>query len=375
MKKSLLLAINKSNPGSPRTVHSPQIESSQLREKVKKAEEQLNDDKVVAALESEVNWFKDEANRLSDQAERMNNDNNHLLHRIEALYEQRRYLSDQLKAIMKRSKVYESSTSLNGRNILPRVPTRTSTCQRPRTSSSMQKPKLKDILVKQIEVDDDDPNDLWLALDKLNETRTSCETALEESILKTLHEEIITRKFPNHLQPINSLSVKSLELENMRTISKSHIEGITEKNETDREQSLKDPKTYVGNILVSLQGILSFEAEMKASFDVYTRGEDDDDDEVESNDANEESNNESTSERVKKVEYESITEAFDPYLGPYVQLEREGLDNIMSKLSQEETASIENDSTSELGSKGPYNSSSQIVTEISLSITSNGESR
>lgn len=61
----------------------------------------------MATLETEVNWFSDETSRLKSHAMSMRKDMHHILSRIEALNEQRRFLNDQLKQILKRSKVLE----------------------------------------------------------------------------------------------------------------------------------------------------------------------------------------------------------------------------------------------------------------------------
>ena len=78
-----------------------------MQPKVATAESALHDDSAVATLETEVNWFSDETSRLKSHAMSMRKDMHHILSRIDALNEQRRFLNDQLKQILKRSKVLE----------------------------------------------------------------------------------------------------------------------------------------------------------------------------------------------------------------------------------------------------------------------------
>jgi hypothetical protein len=80
--------------------------------KVATAESALHDDSAVATLETEVNWFSDETSRLKSHSMSMRKDMHHILSRISALNEQRRFLNDQLKQVLKRSKVLE--VEING---------------------------------------------------------------------------------------------------------------------------------------------------------------------------------------------------------------------------------------------------------------------
>jgi hypothetical protein len=83
-----------------------------LNAKVATAESALHDDSAVATLETEVNWFSDETSRLKSHSMSMRKDMHHILSRISALNEQRRFLNDQLKQVLKRSKVLE--VEING---------------------------------------------------------------------------------------------------------------------------------------------------------------------------------------------------------------------------------------------------------------------
>lgn len=84
--------------------------------KVATAESALHDDSAVATLETEVNWFSDETSRLKSHSMSMRKDMHHILSRISALNEQRRFLNDQLKQVLKRSKVLE--VEINGTTTL-----------------------------------------------------------------------------------------------------------------------------------------------------------------------------------------------------------------------------------------------------------------
>ena len=99
-------------------VHTLHIQSEikSLKDRVRIAEDALNDDKVVATLEKEATWFRDETERLTKQFEHMQNDHSALSERIEALYEQRQFLSEQLKAVLKRTKVAEVEVAMYTHN-------------------------------------------------------------------------------------------------------------------------------------------------------------------------------------------------------------------------------------------------------------------
>lgn len=81
-------------------------ELKELRDRVAKAEETLIEDSAVARMEEECSWFRGESNRLQSHVSAMMKDMNSMNLRLHELREQRAYLSDQLKAIMKRSRVY-----------------------------------------------------------------------------------------------------------------------------------------------------------------------------------------------------------------------------------------------------------------------------
>lgn len=87
---------------------SVQQELRELKMSVTKAEEALNEDKQVAALEHEVTWFCDETTRLKNQASSMKKDMQHIIMRTDALREQRSFLGEQLKSTLKRSRILEA---------------------------------------------------------------------------------------------------------------------------------------------------------------------------------------------------------------------------------------------------------------------------
>ncbi len=75
--------------------------------RVAKAEMLLQDDGEVSKLEEECNWFRNETNRLQTHSAAMQHDIQALKTRFTALRDQNQYLSSQLKAVMKRSRVLE----------------------------------------------------------------------------------------------------------------------------------------------------------------------------------------------------------------------------------------------------------------------------
>jgi predicted RNase H-like nuclease (RuvC/YqgF family) len=76
-------------------------------DRVAKAEESLQDDGEVSRLEEECNWFRNETIRLQSHSQSMQNDIYQMQSRLTALWDQCNYLSDQLKTVMKKSRVVE----------------------------------------------------------------------------------------------------------------------------------------------------------------------------------------------------------------------------------------------------------------------------
>jgi len=82
------------------------------------------------------------------------------------------------------------------------------------------------------------------------------------------------------------------------------------------ERSKPDPVTHVQTLLKSLKFISAFETEIKTACNDFDAA---------------------TEEDKVKIDYStSMSEAFDTFLGPYVQLEREELDKLMTKLMNDE---------------------------------------
>ena len=89
-----------------------QAELKSLKQQVILAEAALNDDTSVAQLEGEVRWFSDEVTRLRTHTMSMKKDMNHIVSCCSVLNEQREFLNDQLKQVLKRSRVLEHEIGL-----------------------------------------------------------------------------------------------------------------------------------------------------------------------------------------------------------------------------------------------------------------------
>lgn len=86
-----------------------QSEIKYLKDKVRVAEEIINDDTTVSSLERDVNWFRDEAERLRSQSEIMRRDLSALMERVDVLSEQRLHLTEELKQVLRQLRLYEVS--------------------------------------------------------------------------------------------------------------------------------------------------------------------------------------------------------------------------------------------------------------------------
>jgi hypothetical protein len=211
-------------------VHTVELQSElkDLKEKVESAEASLHDDDSVAKLEQEVSWFSGEAVRLRNQTSSMKKDVQSMHERIEALREQRLFLSNQLKAVMKKTKVLEAdleSTSLPQGSQIEEMSVnskgghdndeakhnfRTVTIERKMNKSnsakSIKSPKLKPILTELQYKDTltykkgSDPAekeiiaDPEMALKDLLVNKLPVEYALEEAITHVFNKEIMARK-------------------------------------------------------------------------------------------------------------------------------------------------------------------------------------
>lgn len=99
--------------------------------------------------------------------------------------------------------------------------------------------------------------------------------------------------------------------------TKHHLEEIL----ADEEKEDHDPTARIQFLLKTIQSVVAFESEITASFITRDRM-----------DANKD---------VNTYEIpESIRDAFDPYLGTYVQLERQGLEQLMESAMSEEEAPV-----------------------------------
>ena len=122
------------------------------------------------------------------------------------------------------------------------------------------------------------------------------------------------------------------------------------------ETGATEATVHVASLLKALKSVLKFEAEMKASFDIQNKAI------------------ESESDNDKKLIFlapTSIAVAFDDYLGPYVQLERESLETLMGTLMREEEASIregESNQNTTVHIKEPYVSSQKMFEFIKSSL-------
>lgn len=86
---------------------SIQTEIKNLREDVDKGVQALKSDGNVHKLELEVNWFVEECTRLRLHYTTMENDCFQMQSRYKAMMDQKVYMNEQLKAILKRNRVLE----------------------------------------------------------------------------------------------------------------------------------------------------------------------------------------------------------------------------------------------------------------------------
>ena len=134
-----------------------------------------------------------------------------------------------------------------------------------------------------------------------------------------------------------------------------HVLDVLENAEKENSEAT----THVAGLLKALKSILAFEAEMKVSFDMQTRN-------------SELAAEEGSESRGNFTAPPSIAEAFDAYLGPYVQLERQSLEELMDGLMHEEEATCRAEaagtSSSGTRSKDPFGSSHKMFEFIRSSL-------
>ncbi len=124
--------------------------------------------------------------------------------------------------------------------------------------------------------------------------------------------------------------------------TKKHIADVLAVSE---KEGPVDTPEHVAFLLKAVKGVVAFQAEITASFAAKLRAV--------------------AGEEQDVALSESITDAFDPYLGPYVQLERKGLEDLMSEVLAAEDAGI-----TEEGQKpsDPYESSRKMFEYIKGSL-------
>ena len=142
--------------------------------------------------------------------------------------------------------------------------------------------------------------------------------------------------------------------------TKKHIYDILSQLETTLLKM--DANSYIQSVLKTLKGVITFEAEMKSLFQVYTQGIEDtiepkllmmikgssnhnhnqqytdsmqSDAGATGDETKEQSNDSDEKEEVEEII--SMADAFDHFLGPYVQLEREDLETLMTKIMADES--------------------------------------
>lgn len=145
-----------------------------------------------------------------------------------------------------------------------------------------------------------------------------------KKLLVTIDNRVSCIFPPNYRLPVHLFS------EFVRR-TKQHVGDLLDEMEND--ESI-DQNVHVATLLKALKGMLAFEAEMKASFAVHLQTDDDNDDPIEIHD--------------------SIAEAFDPYLGAYVQLERQNLETLMTGLVRDEENGV-------VGEEGPQKPTDAFV--------------
>lgn len=145
-----------------------------------------------------------------------------------------------------------------------------------------------------------------------------------ERLLK-FAEKRVSDIFPSHWR------LNSYLFAEFRRRTKKHLSEIL----AERERENPEANTHVKTMLTALKSVVSFESKMRAALNVRTP--------LEEEEADDEDGEAGADGAVKSKSnfQESIADAFDNYLGPYVQLERETLEKLMKDLiKSEENGSI-----------------------------------
>lgn len=131
--------------------------------------------------------------------------------------------------------------------------------------------------------------------------------------------------------------------------TRNHLVCALEELEKSRRV---DQQTHVAMLLRALKIVIAFETEMKGLLQMRTR-----DPEVDPPDA-----------VIEYLAPPSINDAFDAYLGPYVQMERANLEQMMEGLMREEDALLKDEKAILAHCKEPYGSSQKMFEFIKASL-------
>jgi len=126
--------------------------------------------------------------------------------------------------------------------------------------------------------------------------------------------------------------------------------GVLEALEKDRRRV--DTQVYVELLLKSLKVVIAFETEMKGLLHMRTRDPEQDD----------------PNTIIEYLAPPSINDAFDAYLGPYVQLERTNLEQMMEGLMREEDALLTDQKNILSHCKEPFGSAQKMFEFIKVSL-------
>ena len=129
-----------------------------------------------------------------------------------------------------------------------------------------------------------------------------------------------------------------------------HLVGVLEALEKDRRRV--DTQVYVELLLKSLKVVIAFETEMKGLLHMRTRDPEQDD----------------PNTVIEYLAPPSINDAFDAYLGPYVQLERTNLEQMMEGLMREEDALLTDQKNILSHCKEPFGSAQKMFEFIKVSL-------
>jgi len=172
-----------------------------------------------------------------------------------------------------------------------------------------------------------------------------------ERLLK-FAEKKVSDIFPSHWRLSSYLFVE------FRRRTKKHLLEIL----AERERENPDANTHVKTMLTALKSVVSFEKKMQAALNVRSPI---DVEEEEFGDGLGDDSVDGGSSKSTRTVQESIADAFDNYLGPYVQLERETLEKLMRELIKaEENGTI----TEEKGTGEAFVSSRKMFEYIKASL-------